>query len=98
MFNDTINNLLNLMGRLLLASVFLPGGVQKLSAYAGTQRYMKAMGVPGGLLPLVIALQIGGGLALIIGFKVPWAALALGGFLILASLGAGTYRLDARQN
>jgi len=80
MFNETTNNLFNLVGRLLLAALFLPAGLQKISGYAGTQGYMEAMGVPGGLLPLVILLEIGGGIALIVGFKVRWVALALAGF------------------
>ncbi len=85
MFNQTIENLFKLIGRLLLASIFLPAGIQKISGYAGTQGYMEAMGVPGALLPLVILLEIGGGLALIIGFKVRWAALALGGFCAVSA-------------
>jgi putative oxidoreductase len=84
-FNETINNLLNLIGRLLLAAIFLPAGIQKISGYAGTQGYMEAMGVPGGMLPLVIALEIGAGLALIIGYKTQWAALALAGFSVVAA-------------
>ena len=80
MFNQAIENLFNLIGRLLLASMFLPAGVQKISGYASTQGYMEAMGVPGALLPLVILLEVGGGIALIVGFKVRWVALALGGF------------------
>lgn len=85
MFNATINSLFNLVGRLLLAVLFLPAGIQKISGYAGTQGYMEAMGVPGALLPLVILLEIGGGLALITGFKVRWVALALGGFCALSA-------------
>jgi putative oxidoreductase len=85
MFNQATNNLFNLIGRLLLASLFLPAGLQKISGYAGTQGYMEAMGIPGGLLPLVILLEIGGGIALIIGFKVRWAALALAGFCAVSA-------------
>ncbi len=85
MFNQTTNNLFNLIGRLLLASLFLPAGIQKIGAYAGTQGYMEAMGIPGGLLPLVILLEIGGGIALIIGFKMRWTALALAGFCAVSA-------------
>lgn len=35
---------------------------------------MDSMGIPGALLPLVIALEIGGALAVIVGFKTRWAA------------------------
>lgn len=85
MFNETTNNLFNLFGRLLLAALFLPAGLQKLSGYAGTQGYMEAMGVPGVMLPLVILLEVGGGLALIAGFKVRWVALALAGFCAVSA-------------
>ncbi len=85
MFNQTTNNLFNLIGRLLLASLFLPAGLQKISGYTGTQGYMEAMGIPGGLLPLVILLEIGGGIALIIGFKVRWTALVLAGFCAVSA-------------
>ena len=47
---------------------------------------MKAMGVPTALLPLVIALEIGGGLALVLGFHTRWAALALALFSVIAAL------------
>jgi putative oxidoreductase len=85
MFNETTNNLFNLLGRILLAALFLPAGLQKLSGYAGTQGYMEAMGVPGALLPLVILLEIGGGLALIAGFKVRGTSLVLAGFCAVSA-------------
>ena len=46
---------------------------------------MEAMGIPGGLLPLVILLEIGGALALIVGWQQRWAALALAGFSVIAA-------------
>ena len=47
---------------------------------------MEAMGIPGMLLPLVIALEIGGGLALIVGFMTRWAALALAVFAVVSAV------------
>jgi len=73
-------------GRILMAQIFLLAGISKISAYEGTQGYMESVGVPGMLLPLVIALEIGGGLALIIGWKARWAAAALAGFSIVSAL------------
>lgn len=82
-----MNNAIVLVARLLLAHIFLISGIGKLGAgYAGTQGYMESMGVPGMLLPLVIALEIGGSLALIAGFCTRWAALALAGFCVAAAL------------
>jgi len=77
---------INLLGRILLAHIFLLAGINKISGYAGTQGYMEAMGVPGMLLPLVILLEIGGALALIIGWQTKWAAYALAAFTLVAAL------------
>ena len=77
---------LNLAGRILLAQLFLMAGISKITGYAGTQGYMEAMGVPGGLLPLVILLEVGGALALIVGFQMRWAALALAGFSLVSAV------------
>ena len=77
---------IELLGRLLLGHIFLLAGINKISGYEGTQGYMDAMGVPGALLPLVIILEIAGGLAVIVGFKTPWAAYALAGFTVVAAV------------
>ena len=74
-----------LAGRIALAAIFLLGGISKISGYDGTVGYMEATGVPGDLLPLVIILEVGGGVALIIGWQTRWAALALAGFCVLAA-------------
>ena len=82
-----MNNAIILAARVLLAQIFLIAGFGKLGAgYAGTQGYMEAMGVPGMLLPLVIALEIGGGLALIAGFMTRWVALALAAFAVASAV------------
>ena len=57
-----------------------------LSQYAGTQGYMDAMGVPSFLLPLVIITEVFGGLAIILGWKTRYVALALAGFSMLSAL------------
>lgn len=81
-----MNKIIELAGRVLLGHIFLLAGINKISGYEGTAGYMEAMGVPGMLLPLVIILEIVGGLALIIGFRAKWAALALAGFTVLAAV------------
>lgn len=77
---------LDLVVRLLLAQIFIIAGAGKISAYAGTQSYMEAFGVPGELLPLVIIAELGGGLALAAGLLTRWVALALAGFTLVAAL------------
>ncbi len=74
-----------IIARVLLGHIFLLAGFNKIGAYEGTQAYMEAMGVPGMLLPLVILLELGGGLAIITGWKTRWAAIALGAFSIISA-------------
>ena len=81
-----MNNVIELVARIFLGHIFLMAGLSKLGdGYAGTAGYMESVGVPGGLLPVVIALEIVGGLMVIVGFKVKWAAYALAGFSIVAA-------------
>lgn len=77
---------IDLAARVFLAVIFVISGFGKISGFEATQGYMQAMGVPGALLPLVIALEIGGGLALIAGFQTRVAAFLLAGFSLLAAL------------
>ncbi|MDH4274508.1 MAG: DoxX family protein [Gammaproteobacteria bacterium] len=76
----------NLIGRVLMAHIFLLAGLSKISGYAATQGYMQSMGVPGALLPLVIVLEVGGALALILGWQTRIAAFALGAFTLVAGV------------
>lgn len=75
-----------LLGRLFLAMIFIQSGLSKMSDYAATQGYMDAMGVSSALLPLVIALEVLGGIAIVIGFKARLVALAMAGFSLLSAL------------
>ena len=82
-----MNNLIVLVARLLLAQIFLLSGLGKLGeGYTATLAYMESMSVPGLLLPVVILLEIGGGLALIGGWQTRWAALALAGFSLIGAV------------
>lgn len=81
-----MNATLSLLGRIGLSLLFIMSGWGKISGYAGTQQYMEAMGVPGALLPLVILLELGGGLAIAAGLFSRWVALALAGFSVVTAL------------
>ncbi|CAN7681867.1 DoxX family protein [Mesorhizobium sp. LjNodule214] len=119
-----------LLGRVLLAAIFLLSGFGKLTAIAGTAGYFGSLGLP---LPTVTAIVVGliellGGLAILVGFQtriVAWVLavftvatglvahmnwadqmqmisflknLAIaGGFIALASSGAGAYSVDAKR-
>lgn len=73
-------------GRFFLALIFFMSGLTKITQFEGTQSYMEMMGVPGGLLPLVIITEVIFGLAVILGFKTRLAALALAGFSVLSAI------------
>jgi putative oxidoreductase len=72
-------------GRILLASLFLLSGFSKISGYGATAAYMSAMGVSPHLLPLVIATEVLGSLAIILGWHTRIAAFLLAGFTLLAA-------------
>lgn len=74
------------LGRILIALIFVVSGAGKLTNYAGTQGYMEAMGVPGALLPAVIALELIGGLAIILGWQARVAAFLLAGFSLVSAV------------
>lgn len=76
-----------LIARILMAFIFIMAGVNKLGAgYAGTQGHMEAFGVPGLLLPLVIAVELGGGILILIGWQTRYAAWALAAFTLVAGV------------
>jgi putative oxidoreductase len=80
-----IHTTITLTARLLASVIFIVAGYGKLGAgYAGTQAYMASTGVPGALLPLVIALELGGGIALLLGFQTRLVAFLLAGFCIIS--------------
>jgi putative oxidoreductase len=83
--STTLESSAELVGRILLASLFLLSGVSKLGAYGATAAYMSSAGVPGALLPAVIAVELLGSLAVIVGWKTRAAAALLAGFSLLAA-------------
>lgn len=83
----SLQNPLALLSRLLLAALFLPAGIGKITGFAGTAGYIASVGLP---MPTVaaavaMAVEVLGGLALIVGFGTRWAALALALFTLGAS-------------
>ena len=76
----------HLVGRILLALIFILSGIGKISDPAGTAGFMESMGVPGILVWPTIALEILGGIAIVIGFQTRIAAFALAAFSIAAAV------------
>lgn len=68
-----------LIGRVLIAYLFVPSGFAKLMGFAGTVGYIASKGVP---LPevcaaIAVAAELGLGLLVLVGFQARWAALGL---------------------
>ena len=74
-----------LIARLLLPILFIVSGWGKITGYDGTAQYMQAMGVPAFILPLVILLELGGGLAILFGFLTRFTALFTAVFTLLTA-------------
>ena len=84
--NRTLDKFSELAGRVLLALLFLLSGLGKIGAYGATAGYMAAMGVPGALLPAVIATEVLGAIAIIIGWQTRVVAFMLAGFSLISAL------------
>lgn len=84
---NTLQKSSELVGRILLSLLFIGAGLGKLGpGYAATAGYMTAMHAPVALLPAVIALEIGGGLAILLGLYTRVVSIVLAGFCIVAGL------------
>ncbi|MFO1135380.1 MAG: DoxX family protein [Rhodoblastus sp.] len=86
MNNPQIANAAALLGRIFMSAIFITAGYGKIGGYAGASAYMAKMGVPGALLPLVILVELGGGLLILVGFQTRVVAFLLAGFSLLSGL------------
>ena len=86
--SNALQNPVSLAGRILLAVLFLPAGIGKLTGFAGTVGYIASVGLPLPQAAAAIALivEIVGGIALIVGFNTRIAALVLSIFTLVASI------------
>jgi putative oxidoreductase len=76
---DNLGDTFALIGRILIAYMFVPSGFGKLMGFAGTVGYIASKGVP---LPEVCAAiavfaELGLGLLLLVGWQTRWVALGL---------------------
>lgn len=83
----SLQNPLALAGRILLAWLFIPAGLGKLTGFAGSVAYAASSGMPMAQVAVAIGLliEIVGGIALLIGWGTRWAAIALAVFVLVAS-------------
>ncbi len=82
---DQVNTIVSTLARVLVAYIFIVAGYGKISGYEATAGYMEAMGVPSALLPLTILVELGGGLALLLGFQTRFAAFGLAVFSLITA-------------
>jgi putative oxidoreductase len=77
-----------LMGRVVLAAVFILSGLSKLGAASGVQGYIASVGLPAPLLGYIVALivEIGGGALLLVGYRTRIAAGVLAAFCVIAAI------------
>ena len=85
---NTIHQIAPLVGRVLLALIFIVSGFGKVTGFAATAGYMASKGLPMTQVLLVgaILIELGGGLLVLLGWKARWAALAIFLFLIPTTL------------
>ena len=84
---NTGRDLAALVGRILMAILFIPAGFSKIGGFAGTAGFIASKGLP---LPevgaaIAIAVELVAGIALLIGWKTRWAALLLAVFTLVAT-------------
>lgn len=86
--NDKLQNFLALAARVLMAFLFLPAGLGKLTGFSGTVQYIASVGLPLPQVAAAIALvvEIAGGLALIAGYRTRVVAAVLAAFTLVASV------------
>jgi putative oxidoreductase len=85
---DAVNRYVPLLGRLLIAAIFLFSGYGKIIAPAATQDYIAAAGLPAPFLAYLVAVivEVGGGILLVTGYRTRIVALILALFTIAAAL------------
>jgi putative oxidoreductase len=94
-----MDKLISVAARLLMSQIFIISGWEKLTGFSGTEGYFSSLGIPmvGVVTPLVILIELGGGLALLVGFKARWVAAVLALFTVGSALIAHTNFADQAQ-
>ena len=82
---NTLQHPFSFIGRILLALLFIPAGVGKISGFAGTVGYIASSGIPFPELAAAaaIVIEVGLGFMLLVGFQARWAALGIALFTVV---------------
>ncbi len=85
---NAMNRFGPLVGRLLIAAIFVFSGFGKITGFEGTVGYIASKGLPLPQLGAVAAIivELGGGILLILGWKTRWAAAAMMLFTLAAAV------------
>ena len=81
-------NALALIGRILVAYLFIPAGVGKLMGFGGTVAFIGSVGLPLPQLGAVIAIlvEVGLGIALLLGYRTRWTAIIMAVFTVASAI------------
>ena len=82
---EHMEKIVTIGGRALLATLFILAGVAKVLDPKPFLEHMTQFGVPTFLLPAVIALELGAGIAILIGWRIRDTAGALAVFCVLTA-------------
>jgi putative oxidoreductase len=88
-----------LIGRILIAIMFIPSGFEKIGGFQGAVAYAvkHSMPVPALAVAAAIAVELGGGLLLLVGYKTRWAAAAIALFCAASAVFFHTDFADVNQ-
>ena len=79
-------NVLDLVGRIFISSIFLLSGINKIQNYEGSHSWMESLGVPGVLLIPAIVLEVLAPILIIVGYQVKISAAFLSLFCIATAV------------
>ncbi|WP_428484760.1 DoxX family protein [Rhodopila sp.] len=91
-------NWIGLLGRFLMSAIFIQAGIGKAMAPAATMAYFAKDGLPivGAAYALSLAVEIGGGVLLLIGYRVRLVALVLAAWCVATAMVAH-YHPESRE-
>jgi putative oxidoreductase len=98
--NPAAQSQMLLVGRILLAAIFLVAGIRKIMAFAGTVGYFTKLGFPApeAMAVLAILVEVGGGALLILGWQTRRIAWLMIAFVAIATFMAHRFwQFDAAQ-
>jgi putative oxidoreductase len=93
-------SVLPLVGRVLIAALFIAAGAGKAMGFAGTAGYFGKLGLPTSevMTVIAIAVELGGGILLLLGWQTRWVAWGLAIFVVVATFIAHRFwEFDAAQ-